>query len=359
MHIDFALCTEYLHMPESHHPMAQAALDWANGDALATALIEAALEALNRGNRDDATFAFESVKKRFEQAAPQLADGVYPMLFALALPQTLANRRAEGMPEELIRDTVCDYGTWAAAYEKNKGKPGFGEMGWEMNFHSGCIVKLGRIQFECQNFPAPYTVYRHRATGEVIPVAHAGLGVDANGMLAKGDPAVFETVMKIENGALTCNKVDTVQARILPETVSYRLDELEPLLTQGMRVLNMHIPEVGPLTIDGVTESFEMAKEYFSAKGYPCAVAVCESWLLDPALLTYGEGCGNILGFQNRFAKFPWPTDHGDSVNRVFGRGTDASDPDALPEDTRLRRGLKAYLKTGKPLRDAGGLVIL
>ena len=31
-------------------------------------------------------------------------------------------------------------------------------------------------------------------------------------------------------------------------------------------------------------------------------------------------------------------------------RGTDISDPDSLPGDTGLRRGLRAYLKTGKPL---------
>lgn len=359
MFIDVSLCSEYLCVPESHWTQALAALEWAKGDALATALIESSLDALNRGDRDNGYFAFKSTKTRFEHAAPELADGVYPMLFALALPQTLVNLRAEGMPEALIRDTVSDYGTWARAYEKQTGKVGFGEMGWEMNFHSGCIVKLGRVQFECHNFPAPYTIYRHRATGEVIPAAHPGLGVNENGFLAKDEPAVFETVMQTENGVLRCNRIDTVASRILPEIVEYKLDELEPLLAQGMRALNMHIPEVGPLTVDGVAESLKLAKEYFSAKGYPCAVAVCESWLLDPAMLTYAEGCGNILSFQNRFAKFPWPTNHSDAVNRVYGRGTDASDPDALPENTRLQRGLKAYLKSGKPLREAGGILIL
>jgi hypothetical protein len=37
----------------------------------------------------------------------------------------------------------------------------------------------------------------------------------------------------------------------------------------------------------------------------------------------------------------------------------DTSDLDALPENSRLQKGLKAFLKTGAPLRDAGGMLVL
>jgi hypothetical protein len=126
-----------------------------------------------------------------------------------------------------------------------------------------------------------------------------------------------------------------------------------------MPVLNMHIPEVGPLTDESVAESLRMAREYFGAKGYANAVAICESWLLDPALRECVSAPSNILDYQNRFTLFPWDGDHSDTANRVFGRGTDTSDLDALPENSRLQKGLKAFLKTGQPLRDAGGMLVL
>lgn len=280
------------------------------------------------------------------------------MLFALALPQTLANLRAQGVSEAIIRDTLSDYGVWARFYESLTGRAGIGETDWELNFHTGRIVKLGRVQFETCRFDAPYAIYCHRATGEVIPMPLDGVGVDANGFLADEDaPVAFATHFSAENGVIRCNRVDTANARILPEGVEYPAAELEPLLLSGMRVLNMHIPDVGPLDPAEVTRSIALAREYFSSRGYPCAVAVCESWLLDPALMTYGAGCGNILSFQQRFTKFPWPTGESDAVNRVFGRNTDLSDLSALPEDTRLQRGLKAYLRAARPLRDAGGIL--
>lgn len=359
MTIDFSLCEKYLRMPESHLPLAQRALEYLDRDPLAMAMTRQLLDMAQRGLREEGFFVLESLGEHFKRTAPELSECLNPMLLALALPNTLKNLRAEGMSEELILDTLSDYGTWARAYEQQHGKPGFGEIGWELNFHTGCIVKLGRLQFEQHTFEAPYTIYRHRKTGKLIPVAHPETKVDANGFITGGRkiPAVFETQVISENGMIRCNRIEN--ARILPELAEYCLDDLEPLLTTGMAVLNMHIPETGPLTPDEVNRSLKFAKEYFAAKGYPNTIAMCESWLLDPAMETYGAHSRNIIDFQRRFELIPWMYDHSDAINRVFGRGTDASDPTKLPETTGLQRGLKAYLISGAPLRDAGGVLAL
>ena len=124
-------------------------------------------------------------------------------------------------------------------------------------------------------------------------------------------------------------------------------------------VHSLHIPETGePLDDASVQASFDRAKAFFEGRGYPCEVVMCESWLLDPALQTYAAG-GNICRFQARFKTMPMETKASDAVNRVFGRGTDVSDLDKLPGDTRMRRGLIEYMKAGLPLRDAGGVVKL
>lgn len=354
---DIELCVKYLGAPQEHWIPAAEADAWIASDPVAESLANAALNAFAQKNRDHASFAMRSLKEYARRMEPKHAEGVVPAVFARAVPQTIAALRAEGMPEEIILDTLSDYGTWARFYLKNKGLVGIGEFGWESNFHSGCIVKLGRIQYETCLFPVPYTIYRSKVTGEVIPVLHDGMEVNDYGYMAVEEPAAFTAVMKIENGILTCNRIDTKTAQVKNELAEYPLADLELLITQGMPVLNMHIPEVGPLTPESVSESIAMAREYFSAKGYPAKVAICESWLLDPALQEYGTAAKNILSFQNRFALYPWDHNGSDTFNRVFGRGTDRSDIDALPEDTGLRRGLKAYLKTQKPLRDTGGLL--
>lgn len=356
---DVELCVKYLGAPQEHWGPAIEAEKWIDSDCTATGLANAALNAFANKNRSHASFAMRSLKQYAQRMQPEHVEGVVPAVFARALPHTINALRAEGMPEALILDTLSDYGTWASYYLRHTGKTGIGEFGWEVNFHSGCIVKLGRVQYETCLFPAPYSIYRSKSTGEIIPVLHDGEGVNADGFLALDDPAAFTSSMKIENGVLTCNKIDTKAARVLTEMTEYDMTDLELLITTGLPVLNMHIPEVGPLTNESVGESLAMAKEFFTAKGYPAIVAVCESWLLDPALQEYGTTAKNILAYQNRFTLYPWIGDGSEAVGRVFGRGTDTSNPDALPGDTGLRRGLREYLKTGKPLRDAGGIVVL
>ena len=335
MKIDVALSSEILGVPESHFERAQEVAARMNRDPLAMGLAQTVLDALARGDRWEAVGTCRAAKEYFQRTAPELVGGVYPALFALSTPEALRRMREGGTSEEIARDTLSDYGVWARAYRRQTGEDGFGEMEWELGFHTGRIVKLGRLQFERSVFHAPYALWRDRRSGEIVPVPHPGEAVDENGWLAQGAPAAFATVQEIRGNALRANAVDTVGARILPETVELPLDTMEPLLTAGMRTLNIHIPETGPLTDGGVAESLAQAKAFFGAEGYPCRAAVCESWLLDPALLTYGDGCGNICRFQRRFAKYPEKVTESDAVNRVFGCGTSAEDPSLLPEDSK------------------------
>lgn len=360
MHFDAALCQAILEMPDSHVEMARNALVWFKQDAAAGRFCTAALKAFARRDPRSAANICSGAKAYAFETVKEVAEGVVPAIFALALPGAIEHLRSDGLTEEMIADTLKDYGIWARGYEQETGRAGFGEIGWESRFLTGHIYKIGRLQYEfCHTYHAPYTIYRDHGTGELIPVPQAGLQIDAQGFLAQGAPAAFTTVCERRDGLLRFNAVDTRRARILPQVNTRPLDRLEVLLCKGMQVLNLHIPECGPLTPELVSESLRQAKAFFAARGVDNRVAVCESWLLDPALQIYGAGCGNITGFQNRFALYPECLTVSDAVNRVFGRGTDASNPENLPENTRLRRGLKAYIAKNGALRDAGGVLEL
>lgn len=360
MQIDTTLCETYLDMPASHIPLARQALAWMERDAMGHRFLCAALDAFERCDPDAAGEACSGAKAYAMRAASDVAEGVVPALFALALPGAIERLRGEGIDEDMIHDTLRDYGVWARSYEQQMKRPGFGEIGWEVHFLTGHIYKIGRIQYEHRRiYWAPYTIYRDRASGALLPVPNAGLAVDEQGLLTPGASAAFTTVCEQEKGMLRFHQVDTVRARITPQVCMLPLEQLEPLLAKGMRVLNMHIQEGTPLSDAQVQESLDRAHVFFAARGVENRIAVCESWLLDPALLTYGAGCGNICTFQQRFAKYPECTAYSAAVSRVFGRGTDAADVEALGESTRLQRGLKQYLRAQGVLRDAGGVLEL
>ncbi len=68
-------------------------------------------------------------------------------------------------------------------------------------------------------------------------------------------------------------------------------------------VLEIHIPEDGPLTISECEESIAKAKEFFK-KYYPefkYKCFTCHSWLLDETLKDFLKPESNIIKFQNMF----------------------------------------------------------
>jgi len=72
---------------------------------------------------------------------------------------------------------------------------------------------------------------------------------------------------------------------------------------QGDPVLEIHIPNAGPLTPEECENSIAMAKAFF-AKYFPefdWKVFICHSWLLDDTLAQFLPANSNILKFQKQF----------------------------------------------------------
>ena len=118
----------------------------------------------------------------------------------------------------------------------------------------------------------------------------------------------------------------------------------------GPWVLDVHIPEAGPLTPDAVLASFEAAKAFFARHfpAQPVTVAVCASWLLDPHLLTALHPESNIVRFQRLFTAFGEPRDDQlDAVYFTFGRRS-LDDLDRLPRATSLQRAVLDRLTAGE-----------
>lgn len=111
----------------------------------------------------------------------------------------------------------------------------------------------------------------------------------------------------------------------------------------GDPVINIHIPEDGPLTHEDVIESYRQAYHYFDCTG--TRAFVCNSWLLYPGNYEFLAENSNIRKFMNDFDII---TRHDSrccsDLWRVFGPCQPFDDTSKLPCDTELQRNMIRYL---------------
>lgn len=122
----------------------------------------------------------------------------------------------------------------------------------------------------------------------------------------------------------------------------------------GTPVLEIHIPAGEPLSPDTVAASLALAPEFFgTCFGRRFSLMHCHSWLLSPALKELLPPGSRILGFQALFTVYGGDGER-QAEERVFGALRD--EPAAYPEDTALRRSLRAALMAGKTVGMAMGI---
>ncbi|MEV6797441.1 acyltransferase domain-containing protein [Micromonospora rifamycinica] len=120
----------------------------------------------------------------------------------------------------------------------------------------------------------------------------------------------------------------------------------------GQPVLDVHIPEDGPLALADCDESFASAAVFFARHfpQEPYPAAVCRSWLLDDQLAEYLPPTANIIRFQRRFRLFP-PVLDGDHDVFEFVFRQHPTDLAELPQDTALQRAVVTHLRSGRHWR--------
>lgn len=132
--------------------------------------------------------------------------------------------------------------------------------------------------------------------------------------------------------------------------------QFEPsLLSEGVPVLKVHIPEDGPLKKEEVMDSFRQAKDFFSSRISSDSQArsswtffTCESWLLFPDLASLLPENSNILQFQKLFQITETVLSSRQAEERIFGFLSD--NPADYPAKTSLQKHAREYLMKGKKL---------
>lgn len=133
-----------------------------------------------------------------------------------------------------------------------------------------------------------------------------------------------------------------------------------PKLAPGDLVIDIHIPEGGPMDFDACGDSLRQAIEFlpkhFPTPSPPVAFYCC-SWFLDPQYAQILPAHSNIVRFLREFQLYPVPSDDREAFRRVFGEVP--KDLTTAPRDTALRRAMLDFKLAGGQLRYCAGFKLL
>ncbi|MBQ7547430.1 MAG: DUF5596 domain-containing protein [Clostridia bacterium] len=132
-------------------------------------------------------------------------------------------------------------------------------------------------------------------------------------------------------------------------------------VSKGDTLINMHIPSLGPLTVDLMMDAFKRAYNFplfadVRVPGTDWMPFCCGSWLLYPPHYDFLPAKSNILKFMDCFDIVEWSDSEEFSDKwRVFGKYKDA-EPADLPRDTSLRRAFAERLESGQKTGHGWGI---
>lgn len=130
---------------------------------------------------------------------------------------------------------------------------------------------------------------------------------------------------------------------------------------KGFPTLACHIPSSGPLTHQAVVDSFKKAYDFFSDRRVDGILLIeCFSWFFFPDYRKIFKECAkNIYSFMKNFEFYDtYYHDKFFDCWRVFNVDLENCVIDDLPENTRLQRGFKKYLKENDKFGGARGCVL-
>ena len=142
----------------------------------------------------------------------------------------------------------------------------------------------------------------------------------------------------IQHGRLQCSREFYYQFEPLKDQTG------KTVLFTGDPVINLHIPEEGPMDLAACCQSLKSMAEFYAAykPEYQWKGFLCESWLLDRQLRNMLPPTSNILKFQNLGQHFMMHVPS-DTVFRLFGY----ADPAATQNPTTLQKNVIKFLQDG------------
>lgn len=277
------------------------------------------------------------------------------------IPASIEEYRRRGFPEDELADLLRGYAGSINVVKQQTGRPGVNTTyyGWLHHYTKAILFKVNGLQFEKFTMPLGASWLKNKKTGELVPfVLDAVFCGDGKHRLGTAGftecdetfHALFEEDEDNYYGYPTYHCVVSSQRETFPKT------EWECIARPGDDAVNMHIPKGADISRENTIKACQKAMDILKNRYPECKsrVIFCNSWLLDPTLEEMLGENSNITAFQNCFTRYPTK----DSGQAVFSfafvrRCADLHD---LPEDTSLRRKIKAHYLNGGHIYSYSGI---
>ena len=214
--------------------------------------------------------------------SPELAEAWFGAAW-LSLDASREHYWRRGIPRTVWLDSMTDLRLWLQNELRNRGTIGLGPLGrpWQAALYRGDVTRHGRLECNSEFF------YRHET-------------------------------LRDEHG--------------------------QELLAPGDAVINLHIPEDGPMDFASCGASMRRMAEFFACwkPHYEWKGFLCESWLLDRQLHALLPARSNILKFQTLGRHYP-TGEPSDAVFRIFGYAA----PESVVNPTTLQQSAAKFLREG------------
>lgn len=133
------------------------------------------------------------------------------------------------------------------------------------------------------------------------------------------------------------------------------------IVENGFKTVACHIPSSGPLTHEAVVDSFKKAYEFFADRRKNGILLIeCFSWLLFPNYQPIFKECAkNTYAFAQNFSIYDvYAHEKFHDCWRIFNVEEYEGKIDELPEETRMQKNFKKYLKENNEFGGARGCVL-
>jgi hypothetical protein len=286
--------------------------------------------------------------------------GIFYLLIILqAVPEMIATYRAQGVADNIIRDTLGAIGSRIENHRVAYGEPGtlVKQTLWNRLYVDGEIYRLGRFEYKLIPMYDSIEVYRNRQSRRIIVVIKKPNMFAADGLLDCDGSA--ELVGESWKSVYKLTAEQLIATPVLPDGIAQKnpvtlsLTEWELVLGSDDWIIDMHIPPGGKMSLDKCRESFELAFDFFADK-FPdkkSPAIYCNSWIFNTQferLLPQS----NMAKFMRELYLFPVYSNGRDGIFFVFCREYD--DLSQAPRDTRLQRTMLDILASGDKLHSSG-----
>ena len=277
---------------------------------------------------------------------------LFPLL--ALIPKTDELFTAHGFSHEEISGIMRVFQISLRLSKETIKRPGLTKTyyGWTRVYLFCEMFDYGSFNFQFRAFANKAVLLKNIKSGEFELLVTEGKYHKSGRFLGDAgfldeDGAFDVTYEETDSAFIGYPAIDNV---VSSEKKEYSKSQWALALKEGDDVISLHIPRNVDFSDEAIDKSIEEGVKIAKARfpEYNPKFVMCSSWLLDPGLEALLGESSRIVKFGKRFLRFsPQAASNGFGGFSFAFLGYDQNDLDSLPEDTSLRRKLKAHYKNG------------